>query len=197
MKKTILSICMVALALAAVAGPSIAKGPHSDKGKSKGYAAKQWHAKIAPTVEGGTVRGKAKADQNKKFTQFKIHLRGLVPGGTYTVSIDEGSCAGGPTTTTGATGSTGSSGEAGPTDPTGPTGTAAATRTVTANSAGNANKKVKLRRSVLTLLTTGEYSVRVVDASNATVACGDLVAKKKGKGKSKGNGKHKGEKHGK
>jgi hypothetical protein len=185
MKKTSLFICLVALALAAVVGTSAAKGPHSEHGghgKSKGYAAKQWHAKISPTVTDGTVRGKAKADQNKKFTQLKVHLSGLVPAATYTISLNEGSCAGEVTPSLGATGSTGSTGDTGATGPSGPTGTPAATRTVVANSSGRANKNIKLRRSVLTLVTTGEYSVRVADATGANVACGDLIAKKKGHG---------------
>lgn len=181
MKKLTVMICMVVLSLAVVAGPSIAKGPGSGKGKgkSKGYAAKQWRGTIKPTVAGGTVKGSVKADQNKKFTQLKVHLRGLTPGGAYTITLNTTACQ--STTPTGATGST----DIAAAEVTGPTGdgsdTAAVTKTVTANSAGHANKNTKVKRSTLTLLTSGEYSVQVADSTGAVVGCGDLVAKKKKK----------------
>jgi len=177
MKKLTVMICIVVLSHAVVAGPSIAKGPGSGeshgKGKSKGYAAKQWRGTIKPTLPGGTVKGNVKADQNKKFTQLKVHLRGLTPGATYTITLNEAAC-----TTTAPTGATGS------TDATGPTGgndTTAVSKTVVANESGNANKKAKVKRSTLTLLTSGEYSVQVADAAGTVVGCGDLSPKKKKK----------------
>lgn len=175
MKKLTVMICMVALSLAVVAGPSIAKGPGSgkSKGKSKGYAAKQWRGTINPTLPGGTVKGSVKADQNKKFTQLKVHLRGLTPGAVYKITLNESACA--TVTPTGATGSTDVTGA------TGATGTAAVTKTVTANESGNANKNTKVKRSTLTLLTSGEYSVQIADSTGAVVGCGDLAAKKKKK----------------
>ncbi len=173
MKRLIQMVSIIATMAIVVAGTGTALAHKSGKGKNhKGpHGAFIMNATLTaatPATGATPVTGKARAVQNRKKVVFSGHLKGLAPAGAYTVGLfadtDGQGCASVANTVL----------------------VPPAFKAITGNEDGKGNIKSKVSVKTFALDSTADYYLVAKDSAGASVACGDLVLKKKSnKGKKK------------
>jgi hypothetical protein len=164
MKRILTLTTAVAVAVGAPAA-ALAHGTHNH-GQ---HRAKVLRAKLAPVREDvaayTAMGGKAQMTANKRNAKVSLHLKGMVPGATYTWAVATGTCADGPVPLTGWK-----------------------YRKLVARNSGNANSKAWSKKGQFVFDGTKSYSVVVYQTgtTDEVLLCGDLKAKTK---KAKKHGK--------
>ena len=137
---------------------------------ASGHRAQTYNAKLKPVAVGATVpTGRAHAVQNKRKFKISVHAKGLTPTATYPVHLHENVDGNGCASTSNP-----------PLDP-------PAIPPIVADPDGNGSTKTKVKAATFSLDKTKSYYVDLHDAAGTSLACGDLVLKKKGKSE---NGHH-------